>query len=185
MLVVTTNWKDAKEWQPILGGTKWNILRASRYMLGSLSPQREFPSKMKTLQVDLSVVKITPPPAWTECAQTCIWMAKTMTWVSPWLAKQVGVEYQTIFSFYLHFDSFYKWKDHNWDEESVLPLLIQARADNEWHFFVYVFWGNRLTSRAMLLKASSSAENRSFRGALFLPVPCVPMPCATAALLVC
>lgn len=34
---------------------------------------------------------------------------------------------------------------------------------------------NDLTSRAMLLSASSSAENRSFRGARFLPVPCVPM----------
>lgn len=32
-----------------------------------------------------------------------------------------------------------------------------------------------LTSRAMLLKASSSAENRSFKGARFLPEPCVPM----------
>lgn len=33
----------------------------------------------------------------------------------------------------------------------------------------------KLTSLAMLLKASSSAENRSLRGARFLPEPCVPM----------
>lgn len=32
-----------------------------------------------------------------------------------------------------------------------------------------------LTSLAMLLKASSSAENRSFTGARFLPEPCVPI----------
>lgn len=39
-----------------------------------------------------------------------------------------------------------------------------------------------LTSRAMLLKASSSAEKRSFSGARFLPEPCVPMLPATIAL---
>lgn len=34
---------------------------------------------------------------------------------------------------------------------------------------------SELTSLAMLLKASSSAENRSLRGARFRPEPCVPM----------
>lgn len=63
---------------------------------------------------------------------------------------------------------------------------MTARADNynAWSFYFpkCVWWKHKRTSRAMLLRASSSAEKRSFRGALFLPVPWVPMMCPTAAL---
>lgn len=49
MPVAKPNWKEVKEWQPILCGTTWNILRASPHMLDSFYPQPEFLSQMKTL----------------------------------------------------------------------------------------------------------------------------------------
>lgn len=59
-----------------------------------------------------------------------------------------------------------QWVDGEYSEENSASKYVP-----KWiNVMLY-----ELTSLAMLLKASSSAEKRSFRGARFLPEPCVPM----------
>lgn len=119
----------------------------------------------------------------------------TKTRVSPSFDKHLGVEPQTKFVSIIYIltpsttgkiriqvrTAFY---NHHASKGRQLQCKVVFSRIKKIVYFI-ILYEYKLTSRAMLLKASSSAENRSFRGALFLPVPCVPMLCATAALSMC
>lgn len=123
MPVANPNWKEVKEWQPILCGTTWNILRASPHMLVSFYPQPECLSQMKALQVNLSGVTICKgsSPACTDHAHACIWKKKQWHGSVPACSNNLVLNIKPDLFLWYNFGLFLQLEDlSNPDEERVL-----------------------------------------------------------------